>query len=104
MEYFGDMDVVFPYIGFQDFQKFFLVAEYIYPLSGIFSDFILEYPVPVFRTKHNEAFAFIYPCDNLFDLLLIVYFLEQAAPFREVPFYNRLLNLCITYFSYHYQR
>ena len=70
------MDVVFPHVEFQDFQKFLLVAEHIYSLSGIFRDLILEYPEPVFRAENDMIFTFINVCDNLLNLLLIMYLLE----------------------------
>ena len=57
------MDVVLPYIDFQDFQKPFLVAEHVYPLSGVLGDLILEYPEPIFRAEHDRVFRFL---DSLF--------------------------------------
>jgi hypothetical protein len=53
------MDMVFPHIEFQDFQKLLLIAQHIHPLSGVFSNFILEYPESVFRAEHDMIFTFI---------------------------------------------
>jgi hypothetical protein len=64
MEYFGGtdttyMDIILPDVEFQYFEKFFLVAEHIDALFGIFCDLVLEYPEPIFRAEHDMVFAFI---------------------------------------------